>query len=120
LIAVKNDHLIFVDSRKLGYTEKPVDGFYRPSVDVFFDSVADRWPGEVIGVILTGMGRDGAKGLKRLRDAGCHTIAQDQATSAVYGMPKAAAQIDAATEILPLDEIAVVLNRRCRRRTIIN
>ena len=58
------------------------------------------------------MGRDGAKGLKRLRDAGHHTIAQDQESCAVYGMPKAAAQIDAAVEILPLSKIAFALEQR--------
>jgi len=117
LIAVKNDHLVFTDCQKLGYSATPGDGFYRPSVDVFFDSVVDCWDGDAIGVILTGMGRDGARGLKRMREAGCHTIAQDEASSAVYGMPKAAAQINAAVEILPLHEIAGVLQRRCRRRT---
>jgi chemotaxis response regulator CheB len=59
----------------------------------------------MIGVLLTGMGRDGARSLKSLRDGGHHTIAQDQHTSAVYGMPKAAAAIDAASEILPLQNI---------------
>ena len=60
----------------------------------------------MVGVLLTGMGSDGAKGLKALRTAGHHTIAQDRATSAVYGMPKAAAAIAAAVEILPLERIA--------------
>ena len=57
------------------------------------------------GVLLTGMGRDGARGLKILRDAGNYTIAQDRSTSAVYGMPEAAAAINAASEILPLQKI---------------
>ena len=65
--------------------------------------------GEAVGVLLTGMGRDGALGLKALRDRGHHTIAQDQATSAVYGMPKAAATMNAAVDILPLDRIAARL-----------
>ncbi len=59
-----------------------------------------------IGVLLTGMGKDGALGLKALRDKGHYTIAQDEASSAVYGMPKAAAALDAAVEILPLARIA--------------
>ena len=59
-----------------------------------------------MGVLLTGMGSDGARGLKALRDKGHHTIAQDQASSAVYGMPKAAAALGAAVDILALERIA--------------
>ena len=69
--------------------------------------IRDRhWRGLAVGVLLTGMGQDGARGLKALRERGCLTIAQDQATSAVYGMPKAAAAMQAAVEIRPLDKIA--------------
>ena len=67
-------------------------------MDVFFQSVGAHWPGEVVGVLLTGMGGDGALGLKALRDRGHYTIAQDQASSAVYGMPKAAAAANAAVD----------------------
>lgn len=109
LIAGTNDHLIFVNGRELGYTAEPQAYSYRPSADVFFESVVHHWKGEVVGVLLTGMGRDGAKGLKALRDAGALTIAQDQESSVVYGMPKAAAEMGAATEVLPLDEIAARL-----------
>jgi two-component system response regulator WspF len=109
LIAATNDHLVFKSTGELEYTFEPVDNFYRPSVDVFFESVAHRWRGDVAAVLLTGMGRDGAKGLKALRDKGHLTIAQDEATSAVYGMPKAAAAIGAAAEILPLGLIAARL-----------
>jgi two-component system, chemotaxis family, response regulator WspF len=91
---------------RLGYTPDPSDYAYRPSVDVFFESVSKRWQGLAVGVLLTGMGRDGAVGLKSLRDKGCHTIAQDRASSAVYGMPKAAAELGAAVDILALDQIA--------------
>ena len=106
LLAGTNDHLVLQDSGTLAYTADPVHYCYRPSVDVFFESVARHWRGEVIGVLLTGMGRDGAKGLRTLRRGGHFTIAQDQATSAVYGMPKAASEIEAATTILPLEKIA--------------
>lgn len=112
LMADKGEHLLLLGSRRLVYRAEPEDAFYRPSVDIFFESVAERWPGEVVGVLLTGMGRDGAKGLKRLREAGFHTIAQDQASSAVYGMPKAAAEIGAAVEVLPLNAIAGALCKR--------
>jgi two-component system response regulator WspF len=105
LVASSEDHLVFKSSHKLGYTAEPVENPYRPSVDVFFESAARFFRGGMAGVLLTGMGRDGAQGLKALRDAGYHTIAQDHGTSAVYGMPKAAAAINAATEILPLRQI---------------
>ena len=106
LIAGTNHHLVFKTSTRLGYTAEPSQGAYRPSIDVFFNSAAQFWRGDLAGVILTGMGRDGALGLKTLRAHGCHTIAQDEASSAVYGMPKAAAAMGAAVEVLPVDRIA--------------
>jgi len=106
LLAGTNDHLKFKAAQRMGYTPEPLEQPYRPSVDVFFSSAAAFWAGEVIGVLLTGMGRDGAIGLKALRDKGHYTIAQDQATSAVYGMPRAAANLEAAVDILPLERIA--------------
>ncbi len=109
LIAGTSDHLVLRGSNRLAYTPEPRDHPYRPSVDVFFESVAKHWRGDVAAVLLTGMGRDGAKGLKALRNRGHYTIAQDQATSAVYGMPKAAAALDAAVDILPLQRIATSL-----------
>jgi two-component system, chemotaxis family, response regulator WspF len=104
-IAATNDHLILQSNLTLSYTKEPLDYPYRPSVDRFFESVIKYWPGKGVGVLLTGMGKDGAKGLKALRSAGWHTIAQDRATCVVYGMPKAAAELDAAEEILPVSAI---------------
>jgi len=69
-----------------------------------------------VGVLLTGMGRDGAEGLKRLRDRGHVTLAQDEASCAVYGMPKAAAELNAASEILGLDKIAARLTNIVTQR----
>jgi two-component system response regulator WspF len=106
LMAGTGDHLVLAAPHLLGYTPNPVNYVYRPSVDVFFQSLCEHWPGDMVGVLLTGMGRDGAIGLKAMRNKGCHTIAQDAASSAVYGMPKAAAALDAAIDILPLDQIA--------------
>ncbi len=106
LLAGTNDHLRFISAERIGYTSEPQEESYRPSVDVLFASAGAHWPGEVVGVLLTGMGRDGAKGLKTLRDKGHYTIAQDEATSTVYGMPKAAASLGAAVDILPLQSIA--------------
>lgn len=111
LLAGRNDHLIFSGPRRFSYTPKPESCSYRPSVDTFFESVVRHWKGQTAGVLLTGMGRDGAKGLKALRDHGALTIAQDQASCTVYGMPKAAAMIGAAAEILPLDQIGPRLTR---------
>lgn len=106
LLAGTNDHLRLTASDRLGYTREPQDYVYRPSVDVFFHSASELWSGEAVGVLLSGMGRDGALGLKALRNRGHYTIAQDQASSAVYGMPKAAAALDAAVDILPIERIA--------------
>jgi len=110
LLAGTSDHMVFSDSKTIGYTPVPKDYVYRPSVDAFFHSVVLHWKNPIVGVLLTGMGRDGAKGLRALRAKGILTIAQDAATSAVYGMPKAAADIDAAAEILPIEKIAPRLN----------
>ncbi|HEX3377747.1 MAG TPA: chemotaxis response regulator protein-glutamate methylesterase [Candidatus Acidoferrales bacterium] len=106
LLASTNDHLILTREVTYRYTPDPIEYPYRPSVDVFFQSIAQFWPGPIVGVLLTGMGADGAEGLLGLRRAGWHTIAQDQATSIVYGMPKAAAKLKAAIEILPVEQIA--------------
>ena len=115
LLAGTGDHLALNRADRFGYTPEPRDYAYRPSIDVFFDSVGRLWRGDVIGVLLTGMGRDGALGLKALRDRGHHTIAQDQLSSAVYGMPKAAATLKAAVDILPVDKIAAKLDQPCGR-----
>lgn len=109
LLAGTNDHLRLTCATQMVYTEQPKDCLYRPSIDVFFDSVATHWAGDATGVLLTGMGRDGAIGLKAMRERGFLTIAQDQASSAVYGMPKAAAALGAAREILPLERIGARL-----------
>lgn len=106
LLAGAADHLVLTSQGRLAYTRRPSGLSFRPSVDVFFKSLVEHWRGELVAVLLTGMGRDGAAGLKLLRDAGHHTIAQDEASSAVYGMPKAAAELRAACETLPLDSIA--------------
>ncbi|MGL5064225.1 MAG: chemotaxis response regulator protein-glutamate methylesterase [Microcoleus sp.] len=105
-IAATNDHLILQSNLKLKYTKEPADYPYRPSVDTFFQSIAEHWPGKGVAVLLTGMGKDGAQGLKMLRASGWHTIAQDRETCIVYGMPKAAAELNAAVQILPIDAIA--------------
>jgi chemotaxis response regulator CheB len=105
LIAATNDHVIMRANKSLGYSVEPKDNYYHPSVDVLFNSVARHWQGRCVGVVLTGMGRDGAEGLLSLRRCGHHTIAQDQKSSVVFGMPKAAIEAGAAKDILPVNEI---------------
>ena len=83
----------------------PVDG-HRPSVTALFESVAQSCGAAAVGVLLTGMGDDGARGLKVLHDAGAYTIAQDGATCVVFGMPKEAIALGATEEVLPLEQIA--------------
>jgi two-component system response regulator WspF len=105
LLAGQDRHLVFAGPTRLAYASQPADCAYRPSVDLFFKSANRFWPGDVIGVVLSGMGRDGAEGLRALRADGHHTIAQDRLSSTAYGMPGAAAELQAASEILALDKI---------------
>jgi two-component system, chemotaxis family, protein-glutamate methylesterase/glutaminase len=79
---------------------------HKPSVDVLFRSVANAAGPNSIGVILTGMGKDGAQGLKDMLETGAYTIAQDEASSVVWGMPGAAVEIGASKDVLPLDRIS--------------
>ena len=88
--------------------------YQRPSVDVLFQSAVQVCATRVVGVILTGMGNDGAAGLLALRKAGAHTIAQDESTSVVYGMPAEAARLGAARQILPLHRIAEAICAQAR------
>ncbi|WP_407646181.1 protein-glutamate methylesterase/protein-glutamine glutaminase [Glaciimonas soli] len=85
--------------------EEPVNR-HRPSVDVLFDSAAKYAGKNAIGVILTGMGRDGAAGLLKMRQAGAYTLAQDEASCVVFGMPREAIMLNAANEVKPLAEIS--------------
>jgi two-component system response regulator WspF len=108
-VAARPEHLIVMPNLNLGWTPEWPDLICRPSIDVFFKSLA-RYPVlKGCGVLLTGMGRDGAAGLLALRQAGFRTVAQDEATSVVYGMPKAAAELNAAEVVLPLEMIATHL-----------
>ena len=81
------------------------ESLYKPSVDVLADSVAGSYGGNALAIMLTGMGNDGARGFLKLKEAGAYVIAQDQASSAVWGMPRAVAESGAADEILAVGEI---------------
>ena len=105
LMAGTNDHLVLSKARTLEYREEPKEVFFRPSVDVFFESVAENWPHTGVAILLTGMGRDGAKGLLKLRTRGWHTLAQNEASSIVWSMPKAGIDLGAACEVLAIDQM---------------
>jgi two-component system chemotaxis response regulator CheB len=87
--------------------------YQRPSADVLFRSAAEVSGQNVVAALLTGMGRDGAEGLLKLLQSGAHTIAQDEATSVVWGMPRAAIELGAAKEVLGLDKIAPRIVEAC-------
>ena len=109
LIAPGGKHMLLVRSGAQYHVEikdGPPVNRHRPSVDVLFRSVAKCAGKNALGVIMTGMGDDGARGLKEMRDAGAHTVAQDEATCVVFGMPKEAIRLEAAARIEPLDHIA--------------
>lgn len=110
LLAPADRHLELAGGR-LVLTEGPERHSCRPSVDVLFESVAREMGSRSAACLLTGMGRDGAAGLKTIRDAGGRTIAQDETTSVIFGMPGEAVRIGAASDTLPLDDIAPALLR---------
>jgi two-component system chemotaxis response regulator CheB len=96
--------------------QEPLLHGVRPAADYLLASAAKLAGPEAVGIVLTGMGRDGAEGLLLMRRAGAFTVAQDEATSIVYGMPKAAAELGAACRIAPLDEIAELVTRHWQQR----
>ncbi|MDZ8188245.1 MAG: chemotaxis response regulator protein-glutamate methylesterase [Nostoc sp. ChiSLP02] len=109
LVAGTNDHLCLKPDLTLAYTKNPIDYPYRPSVDVFFHSLAQHWEKKGTAILLTGMGKDGAEGLNALKFQGWHTIAQNQESCTVYGMPKAAIELNAAVQVLSLECISANL-----------
>jgi two-component system response regulator WspF len=111
-VAGSDDHLMLTGDQRFAHTPDPRDNPFRPSVDVFFESAARHWPRPGVAVLLTGMGADGARGLAKLRQRCWHTIAQDQATSVVYGMPRAAVECGAAIDVLPLPQIGRAVARQ--------
>jgi two-component system chemotaxis response regulator CheB len=93
------------DRVSIALNDQPPENGCRPSVDVFFRSVAEAYPRSVIAIVLTGMGTDGARGLGPLRRSGAYVIAQDEATSVVWGMPGAAVATGQVDEVLSLQGI---------------
>jgi two-component system chemotaxis response regulator CheB len=109
-MAAPGKHLVVRDGR-LAFSHEPERHSCRPSVDVLFESLARESSRDTLACLLTGMGRDGAQGLLSLRRTGAATIAQDEESSIVYGMPREAALLDAAERILPLSGIGPAIAR---------
>ncbi len=121
LIAPGNHHMLLYRSGG-NYIVKIKDGprvhYQRPSVDVLFDSVASSAGKNAVGVILTGMGADGAKGLLAMKKGGAHTIAQNEETCVVFGMPKEAIKVGAVDKIVGLTDVPMSIFQALERETI--
>jgi two-component system chemotaxis response regulator CheB len=119
LIAPGDYHLVLRQTAA-GYSvdlpQGPLVCYQRPSADVMFASVAKVAGPHAVGVLLTGMGTDGAKGMLALKQAGASTIGQDEASCVVYGMPREAARLGALSAVVPLQEIARVLIETVQQR----
>ncbi len=99
-------HMVINEEEKTELVEPRAGEIYCPSIDLLFFSVAKVFNSKAIGVILTGMGTDGAAGLKRINESGGYTLAQDEHTSTVYGMPKVALDMGGVEKVLPVDEMS--------------
>ena len=104
-VAPDGSHLRVRSDGTVRLDDGPPIGGHRPSATALFDSVADVYGDEAIGVVLTGMGRDGVDGLVRLRATGATTLAQDAASSAVFGMPRAAVEAGAVERVVSVDDV---------------
>jgi two-component system chemotaxis response regulator CheB len=114
LIAPGNFHMLLKRSGAkymVNVKDGPLVHHQRPAVDVLFHSVAQHAGANAVGVILTGMGGDGARGMLKMKEAGAKTIAQDEASCVVFGMPKEAIKMGAAERILPLEQISQEVTR---------
>lgn len=111
-LAAEDRHLVMQPNGILGYRDPSPGLYYCPSVDLFFDSVAKHWKQPGVAVLLTGMGQDGALGMKALRDRGWLTVVQDEASASIHSMPRAAVELGAAMRELPPEQIAALLIHR--------
>lgn len=115
ILAPSEQHLVATSSRRLTLLERGEHDIYRPSCDALLTSVANVWGRRAVGIILTGMGSDGAKGMAAIKAAGGATIAQDEASSVIYGMNRVAVEKGAAARVLGLDDIAPAMRDLARR-----
>jgi two-component system chemotaxis response regulator CheB len=105
LVAPDQRDLLITPDREVHLSENPLL-IQRPSIDISMQAAAEVFGARSVGVLLTGMGRDGAYGMLTIKRAGGHTIAQDEASSTIFGMPRAAIQLGAALDVLPATQIA--------------
>jgi len=118
LIAPGNRHMLVRrsgDGYEVGLSDGPLVSRHRPSVDVLFRSVAQAAGAGAIGVLMTGMGDDGARGLLEMKQAGAATLAQDEASCVVFGMPREAIGRGAVDEVVALDRLAAAILKRASR-----
>jgi two-component system chemotaxis response regulator CheB len=106
LVAPGGFHLEFNERKQVKLTSEPPIHGVRPSVDITIASLSKIFGSHTCAVLLTGMGRDGARGLKTIRDLGGHTVAEDESSCVIFGMPKAAIELDGVDQVLPLEQIA--------------
>lgn len=104
-LVAPTDCQMILENGTIKIIDAPAVNCCRPSIDVFFESLAPSKGKDTVALLLTGMGRDGAQGLLKLRESGAYTIAQDEQSCVVFGMPKVAISLNAASEVLPLDTI---------------
>lgn len=109
LVAGTNQHLIMNKDKQLTYADSDEENHYKPSANVFFNSLVKNWDDNIIACLLTGMGRDGASGLMQIKQKGGYTITQDEDSCAVYGMPKAADEMGSSMYSLPPEGIAQLI-----------
>jgi two-component system chemotaxis response regulator CheB len=115
LIAPGGFHMVLERGFRIKIKDGPLVCYQRPSVDVLFSSVAMVAGAKAVGVILTGMGNDGAQGMKRMKDQGAFNIAQDEASCVVFGMPREAIRAGAVDQTLPLDKVAQAMMSACAK-----
>lgn len=115
VIGPDDRHLVVDAQRRIRLVDSPPVNGHRPSADILFTSLAERYGAGVLGIVLTGMGSDGAEGLGRIRRAGGTTLAQDQGSSVVYGMPAVAADRGAVQHVVPLESLGEVVGEHIHR-----
>lgn len=117
LIAPGGAHTIFDARGRIALTSEPAVWGVRPAADLMMQSAAERFGPRAIGVVLTGMGRDGATGARAIRSRRGYCIAQDEASSVIYGMPRAAVEVDGVDRVVPLDHVASAIQAAMRAST---